>query len=145
MSKHLIVNPDEVPNLFKVAQSRLLLDSKMAGEPCINVNHVTVGAGLCNAKLREDGTPYGPSHEKAEIYVCISGHADIYLSDEKMPMRQGSLLYIRGGVEHYVDNSASDEPFCFLTLWDNEEDNEVWHLRKKLWGEGYESRRVSKE
>ena len=139
MSKHLIWHPDEFRHLFKVSQSRLLLDSKMAGEPCINVNHITVPAGMCNALEREDGTPYGPYHEKAEIYVCISGHADVYLNNEKTPMRQGSLLYIHAGSEHYVDNSASDEPFCFLTLWGNEEDNEVWHLRKKLWGEDYDA------
>ena len=144
MSKHLIWHADEIPHLFKVAESRLLLDSKMAGEPCINVNHVTVDAGKCNAKLREDGSQYGPMHEKAEIYVGISGHADVYVNDEKVPMRQGSLLYIRGGSAHYIDNTASDEPFCLLTLWADEKDNEVWHLRKRLWGEDYLNHKESK-
>lgn len=137
MSKHIIRHPDDIDHLFSVSESRLMLDSKIAGEPCINVNHVTVLAGTCNAKLAEDGTPYGPKHEKAEIYVVISGQADVYVEDEKIPMRQGSLLYIRGGQAHYVDNTESDVPFCFLTLWPNEADNDVWHLRKRRWGENY--------
>lgn len=95
MSKHLIWHADEILN-YGVGnfESRLLLDSKMAGEPCINVNHVTVKPGI--------------------------------------------------GTAHYITNLSDTDPLCFLTLWPNEEDNEVWHERKAAWGEGYETRRMPK-
>ncbi len=144
MSKHYIWHADEILNFGAGNfESRLLLDSKMAGEPCINVNHITVKPSTSTAMLRNDGSKYGPKHEKAEIYIGISGHADLFMNGEKIPMRQGSLAYIPGGCEHYLDNNSTDEPFCLLTLWPNETDNGVWHERKAAWGEGYETRKMS--
>ena len=83
MSKHLIINPDEVLNFGKVfCESRLLLDSKMAGEPCINVNHCTIPRGGCSGLLdKTTGKRVGAAHEKPEIYVCISGHGDLWLDN----------------------------------------------------------------
>lgn len=144
MSKHYIWHADEILGFGAGNfESRLLLDSKMAGEPCVNVNHITVKPGTSTALINENGEKYGPKHEKAEIYICISGQAELFLNGEKIPMRQGSLAYIPGGCRHYVDNS-SDEPFCLLTLWPDEKDNDVWHDRKKAWGEGYETRKMPK-
>ena len=147
MSKHLIINPDEVLNFGKVfCESRLLLDSKMAGEPCINVNHCTIPRGGCSGVPdKTTGKPVGAAHEKPEIYVCISGHGDLWLDDEKIDFTPGTLAYIRGGVRHYVKNLSETETVCFLTFWPNEQDNDTWVNRKKAWGEGYETRKMPKE
>ena len=146
MSKYLIIHADEVLNYGRIyCESRLLLDSKMAGEPCINVNHCTVPRGGCTAIRGKDGKLSGGKHEKSEIYMCVSGHGDLWLDDEKVDFTPGTLVYIRGGVEHYVKNLSETETVCFLTFWPNEQDNETWHQRKAAWGEGYETRKMLKE
>ena len=145
MSKHLIWHADEILN-YGVGnfESRLLLDSKMAGEPCINVNHITVKPGISTAKVDAQGNTTGPAHEKAEIYLCISGKGELWRDGEISEMRQGSLAYIPGGTAHYITNLSDTTPLCFLTLWSDEQDNDVWHKRKAAWGEGYERRKMPK-
>lgn len=145
MSKHLIWHADEILNYGAGNfESRLLLDSKMAGEPCINVNHITVKAGISTAKIDDKGNKSGPAHEKAEIYLCISGKGELWRDGDTCEMRAGSLAYIPGGVGHYITNLSNTEPLCFLTMWPDEKDNEVWHKRKAAWGEGYETRKMPK-
>ncbi len=142
--KHYIWHADEVlPFVDKDYQSRLLLDSKMAGEPCINVNHGTVAPGGHTGDPDENGKLNGDPHKKPEIYFCVSGEADVYLDDEPEIMRQGTLIYIPAGVHHYIVNRSQTEPFVLLPMWPDEQDNEAWHKRKKAWGEGYETRRVN--
>ncbi|GEM_PF-695411 len=143
MSKHYIWHADEVagfgcPNY----ESRLLLDSKMAGEPCINVNHGTVPPGKNTADIDETGRAFGMAHEKAEIYICLDGQADLYLNGEKEVMRQGTLCYIPAGTEHFLVNRSKTETFQLLTLWPDEKDNEAWFDRKNAWGEDYYRRRA---
>ena len=145
MSKPMIWHADEVLN-YGVGnfESRLLLDSKMAGEPCINVNHVTVKAGISTAHIDEQGNKTGPAHKKAEIYLCISGKGELWRDGERCEMHAGSLAYIHGGVAHYITNLSDTEPLCFFTFWSDEQDNDVWHARKAAWGEGYETRKMPK-
>jgi mannose-6-phosphate isomerase-like protein (cupin superfamily) len=142
MSKKYIWHADEVaafggPNY----ESRLLLDSKMAGEPCINVNHGTIPPGKNTACIDDNGRAFGLAHEKAEIYIGMSGEGDVFLDGEKVVMRQGSLLYMPAGAEHFIVNRSTTEAFTILTLWPDEKDNEAWFGRKNAWGEDYYRRR----
>ena len=142
MSYKYVWNADEVKNFGEGNyESRLLLDSKMAGEPCINVNHGTVAPGGRTGEII-DGKLDGPGHAKAEIYFGVSGEADCYLNGEKVLMKQGTLIYIPAGVHHYLINRSQTEPFCLLTMWPDERDNDPWVARKEAWGEGYEKRRM---
>lgn len=143
MSRHYIWNPDEIAFFGdENYQSRLMLDSKMAGEPCINVNHGTVPPTKSTALYDDNGRPYGLAHEKAEIYMCLAGEAEVYLDNEMELMRQGTLVYIPAGVEHYLINRSTTTPFQLLTFWPDEKDNEAWHDRKNAWGEDYYRRRA---
>ena len=143
MSKHYVWHADEVKNFGEGAyESRLLLDSKMAGEPCINVNHGTVAPGAHTGDYGPDGKLDGPAHEKSEIYFCVSGRAIVYLDGEPEEMHQGSLIYIPAGTHHCIENLSKTEKFVLLTMWPDERDNEAWVARKEAWGEGYEKRRM---
>ena len=121
-------------------ESRLLLDSYMAGESCVNVNHGTVAAGGHTGSFKEDGkTLYGPAHHKAEIYLGLSGSATCYLNDHPVQMKCGTLIYIPGGTEHYLVNNSKTEKFCLVTIWPDEQDNDCWVARKKDWGKPYKT------
>jgi len=122
-----------------VYESRLLLDSYMAGEPCVNINHGTVNPGCTTGAKKEDGSLYGPAHEKAEIYLGLSGSATCYLNDNPHHMECGTLIYIPGGCEHYLVNDSATEKFELVTIWPDEKDNETWVNRLKDWGTTYKT------
>ena len=134
-----VYNVDEIKNFGSGNyESRLLLDSYMGGEPCVNVNHGTVAAGGHTGSFREDGkTLFGPAHEKAEVYLGMSGSATCYLDGTPVQMKHGTLIYIPGGTEHYLVNNSKTEPFTLVTIWPDEKDNEAWVARKKAWGTTY--------
>jgi len=143
MGKHYIWRAEEILNYGDPNyESRLLLDSKMAGEPCVNVNHGTLPPKMHTGEVDKNGRLYGPAHAKAEIYFGVSGEADLFLNGEKEIIRQGTLVYIPAGTEHYLVNRSETEKFCLLTMWPDEKDNEVWHKRIADWGEGYEKRKM---
>lgn len=134
-----VYNPEEIKNFGSGAyESRLLLDSFMAGEPCINVNHGTVAPGAHTGSYKEDGkTLYGCAHDKAEIYIGLSGSATCYLDDQAVQMKNGTLIYIPAGTHHCIENNSKTEKFCLLTLWPNEHDNDCWEERLAAWGKTY--------
>lgn len=115
-------------------ESRLLLDSKMAGEKAVNVNHGTVAPGGHTGSY-VDGKLTGAAHEKAEIYFGVSGEADVYLNDKPSVMKQGTLIYIPGGTPHYIVNKSKTEKCVLLTIWPDEKDNEAHEARISAWGE----------
>jgi len=120
-------------------QSRLLLDSLMAGEKCVNVNHGTFapGAGIMtgNPVAAQDGP--GTAHEKAEIYFGVYGEADVYIEGDPVYMTRGTLIYIPGGFRHYVVNRSLTERFELLTIWADEKDNDMHAARVEAWGTSY--------
>ncbi len=143
MSRHYIWHSDEVMGFGKPNyESRLMLDSKMAGEPCINVNHGTVNPKKNTAEIDADGRSFGSKHEKAEIYIGLAGEADLYLDGEKEVMRKGTVVYIPAGCGHFLVNRSATTPFELLTLWPDEKDNEAWFDRINAWGDDYYRRRA---
>jgi len=114
-------------------ESRLLLDNYMAGEKCVNVNHGTVAPGGGTGKPGEKGE----AHEQAEIYFGVSGEADVYLDGEPFFMKQGDLIYIPGGVGHFIVNRSRTEPFVLITIWGDEKHNDTHAARVKAWGTSY--------
>ena len=103
----------------------------MAGENAVNVNHGTVEPGGGTGKVGDLGAAH---HTKAEIYFGVSGEADVYLDREPVLMKQGTLIYIPGGTHHFIVNRSQTEPFVLITIWSDENDNEMCAIRKKAWG-----------
>lgn len=135
---YLVINPEDIKNFGEGNyESRLLLDSYMAGEPCVNVNHGTVAAGGHTGSFNEEGKLYGPAHEKSEIYFGVTGSATVYLDGNPVQMKNGTLVYIPAGTEHYIVNNSKTEKFTLLTMWPDERDNEAWVARLKAWGTTY--------
>jgi len=137
--QYKVFNPEEIKNYGSGNyESRLLLDSYMAGEKCVNVNHGTVAAGGHTGSFMEDGkTLHGPAHEEAEIYLGMSGSATCYLNQEPVQMKNGTLIYIPAGTDHYLVNNSKTEPFCLVTIWPDEHQNDCWEARLRDWGKTY--------
>ena len=138
--QHKVFRPEEIkPFGDDNYQSRLLLDSFMAGEKCVNVNHGTFapGAGVIPGSPGAPPESYGAAHEKAEIYFGVYGEADVYIEGEPVFMERGTLIYIPGGVRHCVVNRSPTERFELLTIWPDEKDNDMHAARVKAWGTSY--------
>ena len=120
-------------------QSRLLLDSLMAGEKCVNVNHGTFapGAGVSPGEPGAAPGGFGSAHKKAEIYFGVYGEADVYIEGEPVYIARGTLVYIPGGSRHCVVNRSRTERFELLTIWADEKDNDMHAARVKAWGTSY--------
>ena len=95
MSKHYIWNIEDVlPQKEKQYQSRVMLDEKKAGEPCIAVNHGLLEKGKTDAFV----------FDKAVVYIGLSGKAGVVVAGEVRPMKKGTVIYLPAHTEHYIEN-----------------------------------------
>lgn len=123
------VNADELVGFEcgDVYTSKLLTGDEMAGQPVININQGT---------LKPFSRTAGGVHEKTEIYymVDVGEGSLVVLDDEAVAVKNGDIIVIPGGVFHWIDNRNCEKPFILFTLWPNQAENEVYHLRLKEWG-----------
>jgi len=105
--------------------SKMLTGDEMAGMQVINVNEGTLKPG-CRTE--------GGAHDEVEIYYIVNGEGDVWLDDDRIPVKNGDILIIPPHVFHWIDNTRSDKPFVLFTLWHRQEENGVYHARKEAWG-----------
>jgi len=132
MKKGKIVNPWEVKPFVcdNTYSSKMLLDDVVAGQKAINVNEGTLEPG-CKTS--------GGVHEAAEIYIAMKGEAILHLDNESFDFKSGSVCFIPPGVFHSLDNKSYKESFVLLTLWEDANNNEVYHERIKAWGKSFKN------
>jgi mannose-6-phosphate isomerase-like protein (cupin superfamily) len=88
----------------------------------------------------------GSHHEKPEVYYvvgCETG-AEVVTGtgkdgDEELhyKVKAGDVIYIPGGVHHWIDNRQCDGVFTIMTIWPEQEQNGLYFARKKAWGESF--------
>jgi quercetin dioxygenase-like cupin family protein len=105
--------------------SKLLTGGELAGEPIININEGTLTGGERTG---------GAAHDKTEIYYIVRGSGDVWLDEDRYPVKPGDIIIIPPGVFHWIDNRMNREPFVLFTFWHRQEDNGVYHKRLKEWG-----------
>jgi len=105
--------------------SKLLTGDEMAGMPVININEGTLKAGFRTE---------GGAHEQVEIYYIVDGVGDVWLDEDRIPVKNGDIIIIPPHVFHWIDNTKSDKPFVLFTFWQKQEDNDVYHERYNAWG-----------
>ena len=81
----------------------------------------------------------GAIHKKNELYYIVKGEAILHLGKEVCDIKPGSVVFIPGGVFHALENKSETEEFVLLTLWEDANDNEVYHLRMKAWGKSFKT------
>lgn len=121
----------------EIYSSTMILGDELVGEPCININRGNIAA---HQRLG------GGVHEKAEIYYvvdCAPG-AEIVTGtgrdgDEEIhyKVKAGDTVFIPGGVFHWVDNRMCSEVFKLMTIWPNQELNEMYFSRLENWGTSF--------
>lgn len=61
-------------------------------------------------------------------------NADVWLDDDRIPVKNGDIIVIPPHVFHWIDNRRSSKPFVLFTLWPKQEQNGVYFSRKEAWG-----------
>jgi len=114
--------------------STMVLGDELVGEHCINLNQGT---------LKPHTRLAGSAHEKEEIYYVvdcqegaevITGQGD---EEIRYKVKRNDIIYIPGGCFHWINNLDCDEPFVIMTMWPNQEDNGLYHVRLKEWGTSF--------
>ena len=129
MAKWVKVNSDELVEYRsgETYSSKLLTGDEMAGHHVVNINEGTLAPFSRTA---------GAAHEDTEIYymVDVAEGSKVVLDDEPIPVKNGDIIIIPGGVFHWIDNTKCDKPFKLFTFWPRQEQNEVFFIRKEKWG-----------
>lgn len=105
--------------------SKMLTGDDIANRQVININEGTLKAGCKTA---------GGAHEDTEIYYIIEGEGDVWLDDDRIPVKPGDIIVIPPQVFHWIDNSNSKKPFKIFTFWPKKEQNEMYFERFEQWG-----------
>jgi len=71
------------------------------------------------------------NHIAPEFYYILSGEAEVYVNDEKIIAKKGSMIYNRSGDIHGW-KVTSKEPFTMFWGWWAEEDPEVLNYSAKM-------------
>lgn len=77
--------------------------------------------------------------KKRDHYIVMKGEAVLHLDDETYDVKPGSIGFIPPGVFHSLDNKSETEEFVLLTLWEDANNNEVYHSRIKAWGKSFKT------
>ena len=139
MQKSVLINADMLePYICDEAYtSKMIMGEDLVGEPAINLNQGTLQP---HTKLP------GGHHENAEIYYVVDCQAGAEVvtgtgknGDEEIryQVKAGDVIFIPGGVHHWIDNRKCDQPFIIMTIWPSQEQNGVYFTRKKDWGTSY--------
>jgi mannose-6-phosphate isomerase-like protein (cupin superfamily) len=139
MKKCTFINADMLePYVFEIPggvySSKMLMGEDIVGEPAIHLNQ-----GVLEPHTRMSGD----HHEDAEVYYVIDCQegAEVVTGTNKdgdeevhYKVKAGDVLYIPGGVHHWIDNRKCDRPFIIITIWLKQEQNCTYFARKKDWG-----------
>ena len=139
MKKSTFISADMLkPYVCNEAYSSIMLMGEdLVGEPAININQGT---------LQPHTRLGGGHHEEAEIYFVVNCQegAEVVTGtgeegDEEIHYRvkPGDVIFIPGGVHHWIDNRRCDKVFIIMTLWPKQEQNEMYHIRLDDWGTSY--------
>ncbi len=82
---------------------------------------IPFGGAYCIVRPRSVSLHHVNSPEdEEELFVCISGKAQVVIGEESFEASQGNVFFIPRGVPHHVRNDT-DTPFHFYALWWNKE------------------------
>ncbi len=66
--------------------------------------------------LRPGDVTEGHAHREREIFIAMSGRAEVVTADQRQPLVAGDLATIGPGVDHSLVNPY-DEDFAYYAIW----------------------------
>ena len=73
------------------------------------------------------------------IYYIVEGSGILWLDEDSVPVKPGDIIIIPPHVFHWIDNTMNKAPFKLFTLWPQQEQNDVYFVRKNAWGTSMKS------
>jgi mannose-6-phosphate isomerase-like protein (cupin superfamily) len=68
----------------------------------------------CVLRPGDESLPH--AHHDREIFISMSGHADVVCDDQRYEIAAGDIIFLKPGVEHRVVN-AYDTDFSYYAIW----------------------------
>ena len=68
----------------------------------------------CVLRAGDESTPH--SHHEYEIFIALSGEAELDVDGERYPFVSGDIVYLPPGCTHKVVNNGSDD-FEYYGIW----------------------------
>ncbi|MEL6639768.1 MAG: cupin domain-containing protein [Pseudomonadota bacterium] len=59
-------------------------------------------------------------HDELELFITISGQADIVINGTHHTVSKGDLVSIPKGADHYIDNSGTEDFHMYTLFWSAE-------------------------
>ena len=139
MKKSTLINTDMLESFVydEVYTTTMLMGEDLVGEPAVNVNKGT---------LKPHTRLNGNRHEEAEIYYIldcqqgaevVTGTGQEGDKEIRRKVKAGDVVFIPGGVHHWIDNRECDKPFSLIAIFSRQEQNGLYHARKKEWGTAF--------
>lgn len=66
--------------------------------------------------VRKDTESLRHSHDEQEMFIIVSGKANIKMNDDLYELNKGDFIAIPPNTEHFIINN-SEEDFHFFTIW----------------------------
>lgn len=72
------------------------------------LNLPTMSMGIYHVAAGTDDRATHQPHERDEIYVGVSGRGRLSAAGEQFVVEQGSIVFVKSGIEHYFYDVTSD-------------------------------------
>jgi mannose-6-phosphate isomerase-like protein (cupin superfamily) len=66
--------------------------------------------------LRPGDTSVTHAHHEHEIFIGMTGRAEVVTPDERYSFNAGDVAFLRPGIEHHLTNTH-DEDFAYYAIW----------------------------
>jgi quercetin dioxygenase-like cupin family protein len=67
--------------------------------------------------LEPGGETGAHSHHEYEIFIVMTGEAEVETNGERHEITSGCVVHFPPGTEHRVINSSADEDFTWYSIW----------------------------
>jgi mannose-6-phosphate isomerase-like protein (cupin superfamily) len=66
--------------------------------------------------LRPGDTSVTHAHHEHEIFIGMTGRAEVVTPDQRYEFNAGDVAFLRPGIEHHLTNTH-DEDFAYYAIW----------------------------
>ncbi|MFI9812682.1 cupin domain-containing protein [Saccharothrix variisporea] len=66
--------------------------------------------------LRPGDRSVAHAHHEHEIFIGMSGRAEVVTPDHRHPFAAGDIVFLKPGIEHHLSNDT-DEDFAYYAIW----------------------------